>query len=158
MGTLQRHLINLDMLMADLELLDRGDYSAPSHAKLLSDIQKVLQSIDEIAKHETVSSFQKAVAASGLSAALEDKRLPGIYNRLIGYVLEYWSASKKADAIIANQFDAQADRRLDLLQVKSIKAKSQFKTVARAMGLTDYQRFIESFGLQHPDWQWDGHS
>ena len=154
MGTLQRHLINLDMLLADLEMLDASEYGQASHAKLLRDIQKVLQAIDEVASGETVTSFQKAVATTGLAKAMEDKRMPGIYNRLIGYVLQHWETSRKIDAILADQFDENADKRLDLLQVKNIKAKSQFKTVAGAMGKRDYELFVQNMGLNHPDWTW----
>lgn len=153
-GTLQRHLINLDMLLADLEMLDADEYGQAAHAKLLKDIQKVLKSIEDVAAGETVASFQKAVSTTGLAKAMEDKRMPGIYNRLIGYVLQYWETSYKIDAILADQFDENADKRLDLLQVKHIKAKSQFKTVARAMGKADYESFVQNMGLNHPDWAW----
>lgn len=153
-GTLQRHLINLDMLLADLEMLHASEYGQAGHAKLLRDIQTVLKAIDDVAKGETVASFQKAVSTTGLAKAMEDKRMPGIYNRLIGYVLEYWQTSEKIEAILADQFDENADKRLDLLQVKNIKAKSQFKTVARAMGKHDYELFVQNLGLNHPDWAW----
>ncbi len=154
MGTTQRQLVNLDMLLADVEMLDVSEYSSHAHQKLLVDIQNVLEQLDIAAKHETVSSFQKAVAATGLAKALEDKRMPGIYKRLIGYVLQYWQADKKAAEILASEFDGNADKRLELLQVKGIKAKSQFKTVARAMGRADYEHFIQALGLVHEDWLW----
>jgi len=35
-----------------------------------------------------------------------------------------------------------------------VKAKTQFKTVAQAMGRTDYMLFLQSFGLDHDDWRW----
>lgn len=154
MGTTQRHLVNLDILLADIEMLDATQYSSHMHQKLLQDIQSVLANLEVAAQHETVSSFQKAVAATGLAKALEDKRMPGIYKRLIGYVLQFWQADKKAAAILASEFDGNADKRLELLQVKSIKAKSQFKTVARAMGRADYEHFISALGLVHEDWLW----
>ncbi|MDC8832425.1 hypothetical protein [Alteromonas gilva] len=154
MGTTQRHLVNLDMLLADVEMLDTSQYSNHAHQKLLLEIQSVLEQLEIAVQHETVSSFQKAVAATGLAKALEDKRMPGIYKRLIGYVLQYWQADKKAAEILASEFDGNADKRLELLQVKGIKAKSQFKTVARAMGRTDYEHFIKALGLVHDDWLW----
>ncbi|NVK55534.1 MAG: hypothetical protein HWE26_07960 [Alteromonadaceae bacterium] len=154
MGTTQRQLVNLDMLFADVEMLGISEYSSDTHRKLLLDIQNVLEQLEIAVQHETVSSFQKAVAATGLSKALEDKRMPGIYKRLIGYVLQYWQADKKAAEILASEFGGNADKRLELLQVKGIKAKSQFKTVARAMGKTDYEHFISALGLMHEDWLW----
>ena len=73
---------------------------------------------------------------------------------LLCYVLQHWETSRKIDAILADQFDENADKRLDLLQVKNIKAKSQFKTVAGAMGKRDYELFVQNMGLNHPDWTW----
>lgn len=55
------------------------------------------------------------------------------------YVITAWEASQKASRIIADSFDESADKRLELLQVKAIKAKSQLKTVAIAMGKADYE-------------------
>ncbi|GGF85517.1 hypothetical protein [Alteromonas lipolytica] len=154
MGTTQRHLVNLDMLLTDIEMLDASEYGGQAHIRLFKEIQRTLEGLDMAAQQETVSSFQKAVIHAGLAGPLEDKRMPGIFRRLIGNVLEYWEAHTKAEHILNSQFDGNADKRLELLQVKSIKAKSQFKTVARAMGRTDYQHFIEALGLNHEDWQW----
>ena len=154
MGTTQRHLVNLDILLSDIEMLDGTEYGGREHIKLLSEIQRVLEALEIAAQQETVSSFQKAVVNAGLAGPLEDKRMPGIFKRLISYVLEYWDAHGKAAKILDSQFDGNADKRLELLQVKGIKAKSQFKTVARAMGRTDYQHFVDALGLRHEDWQW----
>lgn len=154
MGTTQRHLVNLDMLLTDIEMLDASEYGSLVHVKLLKDIQRVLEALEVAVQSETVSSFQKAVVNAGLAGQLEDKRMPGIFKRLIGYVLEYWDAHSKAAKILDSQFDGNADKRLELLQVKGIRAKSQFKTVARAMGRTDYLHFVEALGLLHEDWQW----
>ena len=154
MGTTQRHLVNLDMLLTDIEMLDGSEYGSLVHVKLLKDIQRVLEALEVAVQSETVSSFQKAVVNAGLAGPLEDKRMPGIFKRLIGYVLEYWDAHSKAAKILDSQFDGNADKRLELLQVKGIRAKSQFKTVARAMGRTDYLHFVEALGLLHEDWQW----
>lgn len=154
MGTTQRHLVNLDILLTDIEMLDGSEYGSQTHIKLLKGVQLVLGELEVAAQSETVASFQKAVVNSGLAGPLEDKRMPGIFKRLIGNVLEYWDAHGKAAQILDSQFDGNADKRLELWQVKAIKAKSQFKTVARAMGRTDYLHFIDALGLTHEDWQW----
>lgn len=154
MGTTQRHLVNLDMLLTDIEMLEGSEHGSLVHIKLLKDIQRVLEALDIAAQQETVSSFQKAVVNAGLAGPLEDKRMPAIFRRLIGYVLEYWDAHGKAAKILDSQFDGNADKRLELLQVKGIKAKSQFKTVARAMGRNDYLHFTEALGLTQEEWRW----
>ena len=48
----------------------------------------------------------------------------------------------KAESIINDNFDDSADVRLELLQVKAIKAKAQLKTVASAMGEQDYKNLF----------------
>ena len=59
----------------------------------------------------------------------ERKRMVGVYIKLVGYVITAWEATNKANAIISENFDSSADKRLELLQLKAIKAKSQLKTV-----------------------------
>ena len=85
----------------------------------------------------------------------ERKRMVAVYIKLIGYVLTAWEATSKANAILLDNFDASADKRLELLQVKAIKAKSQLKTVATAMGQSDYEKFTRTLGLETQEWQWD---
>jgi len=79
----------------------------------------------------------------------------GVYTKLVGYVITAWEASNKANAILVDNFDASADKRLELLQVKAIRAKSQLKTVATAMGQNDYEKFTQALGLIAQEWQWD---
>lgn len=154
MHSLQRQLVNLDILISDIEALNSQAYASAQHAHLLNDVQHVLRQIDESAKHETVTSFQRMVLQSGLEKIFADKRMPAIYLRLLDYVLQYWAAQQKADTILQGEFNDNADKRLELLQVKCVKAKTQFKTVAQAMGRIDYEIFLRSFGLTHEDWGW----
>lgn len=151
-STTQRLLVNLDILLNDLEVLKAQDYASTAHVKLLRQVEQVLSTIEDALQNETVSSYQQAVASVGLENALIDKRMPTIYKRLINYVLQYWSASLKIEDILICEFDNNADKRLELLQVKAIKAKSQFKTVAMAMGKTDYVKFLTLLSLKHEDW------
>ena len=154
MHSIQRQLVNLDMLISDIDGLARHEYGLASHVKLLKDVQRVLSEIDVLAEHETIASFNKAVLQSGLAKIFADKRLPSIYRRLLEYVLPSWDAQNKVDDILNSEFNEHADKRLELLQVKCVKAKTQFKTVAQAMGRTDYMLFLQSFGLDHDDWRW----
>lgn len=79
----------------------------------------------------------------------------GVHLKLIGYVLTFWDANKKANDILDTNFGESADKRLELLQVKAIRAKAQLKTVAHAMGQADYQKFIDLLNLRDAQWQWD---
>lgn len=151
-GTIRRQLINLDILLTDIEVLVERDYASSEHVRLLQQVQSVLTELEAAALVETVSSYHHAVINAGLDHALADKRIPTIYIRLISYVLQFWDASEKAKDILTRDFDDKADKRLELLQVKATKAKSQFKTVAKAMGAKDYKRFLKLLGLMHDDW------
>ena len=55
MGTTQRHLVNLDMLLTDIEMLDASEYGSLVHVKLLKDIQRVLEALEVAVQSETVS-------------------------------------------------------------------------------------------------------
>lgn len=85
---------------------------------------------------------------------MEDKWMLGIYNWLIGYVLQYWEMSWKIDVIFVDQFDENVDKWFDLLQVKNIKVKLQFKMVVGVMGKCDYELFVQNMGLNYFDWIW----
>ena len=70
-------------------------------------------------------------------------------------MLTFWDANKKANEILDTNFGESADKRLELLQVKAIRAKAQLKTVAHAMGQADYQKFIDLLNLRDAQWQWN---
>lgn len=154
MATTQRHLVNLDMILSDIELMSPEQYASEQHVTLLKSVLNILAGLALTIQEETVHSFQQAVESAGLQDMLKDKRMVTIYQRLISNVLEFWSASQKIRGIIDAQFDDHADERLTLLQAKAMRAKNQFKTVATAMGMTDYLDFLHRLGLEHSDWRW----
>lgn len=78
-----------------------------------------------------------------------------IHLRLVDYVLTYWQTMQKVNDIRDTNFESNADKRLDLLHVKAVKAKSQLKTVASAMGQDNYSRFLALINLSDVEWQWD---
>lgn len=78
----------------------------------------------------------------------------GIFKWLIGYVFEYWDVYSKVVKIFDLQFDGNVDKCFELLQVKGIKVKLQFKMVVWVMGCIDYFYFVEVLGLFYEDWQW----
>ena len=153
-STTQRHLVNVDMLLSDIDGLKQQHYSKHAHKRLLTTLKSELAALSCAIEHETVHSFYQAVATVGLESTLPAKRMADIYARLINYVLEYWEAQEKIDSIIDSCFDANAEKRLQLLQVKAIRAKSQFKTVAKAMGNHEYSHCIDVLGLTQENWVW----
>lgn len=155
MATLQRILVNLEMLSDDISLLEPSQYNNADHLRLLHSILVLLNELDSQSKYETEAGFQHVVRGSIFEDVFERKRMVNVYKKLVEYVITAWEASQKASLIIADSFDESADKRLELLQVKAIKAKSQLKTVATAMGKADYEKFTRLFGLLTQQWEWD---
>ncbi|MBU2977114.1 hypothetical protein [Alteromonas sp. C1M14] len=147
-----RHLVNLEILISDIEMLAPGDLATAPHIRLLDSIRRELTALEASAINETQQGFQQLVGTTTLKQGLKDKRMLTIYNRLLGYILQHWRASTKIDEIIDSQFDNHADERLELLRTKSIRAKSQCKTIMLAMGNCDANYFLTLFGLQQEAW------
>lgn len=104
---------------------------------------------------DTEASVKQLLKGSVLDGAIGRKSMLVVYIKLINYVITAWDATLKAESIINDNFDDSADVRLELLQVKAIKAKAQLKTVASAMGEQDYKTFCTMLGLTAEKWQWD---
>ena len=155
MASLQRTLVNLEMLSDDINALDANALNTHAHIKLLHHVLEALKGAEQLVALETEANFQKALLGSLFENVFERKRMVGVYIKLIEYVITAWEASNKASAIISENFDSSADKRLELLQVKAIRAKSQLKTVATAMGKEDYEKFTHILGLTTQEWQWD---
>ena len=134
MASLQRTLVNLEMLSDDINALHVDALNTHAHIKLLHNVLNELKNAEQFVASETEASFQKSLSGSLFENIFERKRMVGVYIKLVGYVITAWEATNKANAIISENFDSSADKRLELLQVKAIKAKSQLKTVASAMG------------------------
>lgn len=155
MASLQRTLVNLEMLSDDIDALHVDALNTHAHIKLLHNVLNELKNAEQLVALETEASFQKSLSGSLFENIFERKRMVGVYIKLVGYVITAWEATNKANAIISENFDSSADKRLELLQVKAIKAKSQLKTVASAMGKEDYAKFVQTLGLSAQEWQWD---
>ena len=155
MASLQRTLVNLEMLSDDINALHVDALNTHAHIKLLHNVLNELENAEQFVALETEASFQKSLSGSLFENIFERKRMVGVYIKLVGYVITAWEATNKANAIISENFDSSADKRWELLQVKAIKAKSQLKTVASAMGNEDYAKFVQPFGLSAQEWQWD---
>ena len=155
MATLQRALVNLEMLSEDINMLSSSELGRAPHLRLLQTILSCLNELSSLTQQETEASFQKSLHGSVFEGVFKRKSMVEVYAKLLRLVITAWEASDKANLIIADNFDERADKRLELLQVKAIKAKSQLKTVASAMGEVDYARFIEALGLHDHQWQWE---
>lgn len=171
MSTITRKLIALDMLHQDMadewealcEQTLPPHYRSEHHScalvpaqylKLLARYLEECRQIIVLAKDLKDSTFSDLVLSSGAITHFSNKQMLLVQCRLLEYVLAFYSASHKADKILASEFGDRADKRLDLLQTKAIKARSQFKTVALAMGKSDYQEFKQALCLPQADWGW----
>ncbi|WP_334032192.1 hypothetical protein [Alteromonas sp. P256] len=151
----QRTLVALDMLSDDINLLNDSQVNSELHFKLLSDFLVQLNQLNDSVQQESEAAMKRLFVGSLFEQAIGRKSMITVYMKLLNYVLTAWDATLKADAIINDNFDNNADVRLELLQVKAIKAKSQLKTVASAMGKQDYEVFCNLLGLTADKWQWD---
>lgn len=157
MQTFTRTLINLDILNQDLRDIEHREAKLISseYQKLLHQYLEKCQSLFALATSMNEHEFSEIVTASGTCAHISSKRMLGVQIKLIQYVLDFYSANAKIKQLQANEFDSKADKRLDLLQTKAVKARSQFKTVAKAMGKADLQEFARIMGLPKADWSWE---
>ena len=160
MLTLTRQLLALNMLIQDLHLeaeqLEAGDEACNNQAfiKLLKQCHQQSQSIMALVDDMTEYEFVTNTEITNLDFEIASKRLFSIYTRLLEFVIDYYVARRKAMAILENEFSSFADKQLDLLQTKAIKAKSQFKTVSQALGKEEYQNFLSQHGLPEHEWGW----
>lgn len=151
----QRTLINLEILSDDIHQLESSQLNGSLHFKLLNDFLSRLTELSHSVQSDTEASVKQLLKGSVLDGAIGRKSMLVVYIKLINYVITAWDATLKAESIINDNFDDSADVRLELLQVKAIKAKAQLKTVASAMGEQDYKTFCTMLGLTAEKWQWD---
>lgn len=154
MSVLQRKLVNLEMVKDDIAMLPAHDYASPQHHKLVRQYRSVLADIGEHLANFTERQFRVAAEQVGMDTVLSQKQMVSVQIKMITSVLAFWDADQKANEILATEFGEQADKRLDLLQVKAIRAKSHLKTVADAMGQHGYQSFVGILGLTGTELEW----
>ncbi len=156
MPTISRKLITLDILNVDMQ--EEGKHVdkkiSTGYLELLQQYLDECKLLLALAGELRESVFSGMVESSGTCLHITNKRMLSVQIRLLEYVLVYYNASQKIEVIQASEFGSQADRRLGLLQTKAIKARSQFKTVAKAMGRSDLQAFILATYLPEFHWGW----
>lgn len=161
MSLIHRQLIALDMLAQDLsdelnsvEIQQELRVSA-KYLALLSQYLKASQVLLQQGADLRDYEFVELVRQHGVCTHLVSKKLLLVQNRLLNYVLEIYQTNDKLDEIRDTDFSEQAEVRFDLLTTKVIKAKSQYRTVAKAMVKKDYQGLIQAIGLAEFDWGWE---
>ncbi|MGJ8681301.1 hypothetical protein [Paraglaciecola sp.] len=158
MSAIHRQLIALDMLAQDLvdELAYfKSNQVTKPYLSLLSQYHKHAVTLADEVGIFSDYDFSELIAQHQVCRFLLSKKLLIVQNKLVGYVIDYYDASRKLDKIRDTDFSVQAELRFDLLTTKAIKARAQFKTVATAMHKNDYLNLIKNIGLPLFDWNWD---
>ncbi|MDP5032075.1 MAG: hypothetical protein NWQ54_14200 [Paraglaciecola sp.] len=160
MLTLTRQLVSLDMVCTELAdysgKLQAANHVVPqAYVNLLKQFCIAIQNLSLIAQDYSQLVFVAEVEKFGLALPIKNKRILSVYLRLIEYVIDFYLASEKIASIRDKLFDDNAEKRLDLLQVRAIKAKAQFKTVVHALGKREYQQFAHHLALPTSEWGWD---
>ncbi len=158
---LQTQLIAIDILLQELEECQLeyaygasnsdnsgdGERLSNVHKDLLEQSIKANQLVISNSKDFSEYDFSKLLEQVELAKKISSKRFLVIYNKLLLWVLDYYSAKKKAGSITSEDFSEQAEIRLDLYQTKAAKAKSQIKTLAGALGKQEYVSFLNLYRL-----------
>ena len=157
MSAVGRLIINLDILSEDMadDLEQNGTDVPESYLALLKHYQRTAEQLHAALAELTETGAKEALEMSHLSPLSPSKRMISVLVKLVGYVLQYYAAHSKSLDILADDFSDQADEKLNLLQTRAIKAKSQFKTVAFAMGESEYNALRKRVPLPQEDWQWE---
>lgn len=161
MPSLQRQLVTLEMLVEELAdeletLVTQKKPVVSSHyLVLLKQYLKGCKILAEEAVNYTEHGFSQIIADQGICTHLVSKKMLFVQNKLITYVIDYYGASAKLNDIRDIDFSEQADIRFDLLNVKAIKLKAQFRTVAKSMNKSDYCLLQKGACLPDFDWGWD---
>jgi hypothetical protein len=161
MATFNRQLVALDMLTQDmcdelaLPTVQQSGIVSSRYNQLLQQYLEASKTLEALAKDSTEKGFSDAIVAKGICRHLVSKKMLLVQNRLLEYVVDYYLTADKLEPIRYLDFSEQAEIRFALLTTKSIKVKSQFSTVAKAMSKADYSKMINGIGLAEFDWHWD---
>lgn len=160
MSSLVRQLIAFDILKQELEdvnLLDEEaekDSIADAHLQLLKQCSQSNQAIVDSTEGLSEFDFAKTIGQVELEYKVSTKQLLIVHNKLISWVINFFVAKEKANAITAQDFSERAEVRLDLWQTKSAKAKNQIKTLANALGKSEYVEFVSQYRLTKTELMW----
>ena len=157
MSSFKQLLLTLNMLSQDMtDELSKHDGKnslvSDVYIELLKQYLNNSKTLSELAKNYTNIEFKVAIQNRGLCLHLLNKKMLLIQNRLLEYIIDYFEASFKLEKIRDADFSEQANIRFDLLSVRAIKSKAQFKTVSEALSDSEYNSIVE--GVSLPDLNW----
>lgn len=161
MATFNRQLVALDMLTQDMseELasseIQQSNLVSARYIQLLQQYLEASKTLEGIAATFTEKGFSDAIITQGMCPHLVSKKMLLVQNRLLEYVIDYYLTAVKLEPIRYADFSEQAEIRFALLTTKSIKLKSQFSTVAKAMCKSEYTILMRGIGLAEFDWRWE---
>lgn len=157
MSSFKQLLLTLNILSEDMadELSGqkgRDVLVSEHYVALLKQFLETSKSLSVAATAYTNMEFKTAIQNRGICLYLVNKKMLMIQNRLAEYLIDYFEANFRLDKIREVDFSEQANIRFDLLSVRAIKSKSQFKTVADALSDSEYLNLENGIGL--PDLRW----
>lgn len=158
MSNFNRLLVSLDMLCQDLheELgsvqVMQNQTVSERYLVLLKNYVSISLELQQSAQDLTEKGFSKAINDHGQCTHLVNKKMLMIQNRLLAYVVDYYTAATKAEQIRHDDFSAGGEIRFDLLTTRAIKSKAQFKTIIRALSKSEYANLLQGTGLAKFDW------
>lgn len=160
MSSLVRQLIAFDIIKQELEEvsllnddLDK-DSIEDAHLQLLKHCSEANQAIIDATVGISEFDFAKIVSQVELEAPVSTKQLLTVHNKLLSWAISFFVAKAKANSITSIDFSEQAEVRLDLWQTKAAKAKNQIKTLANALGKSEYVEFIMQYRLNKTELMW----
>ena len=160
MSTLVRQLIAFDIIKQELEevsLLNdelEKDSIEAAHLQLLKHCSAANQAIVDSTVGTSEFDFAKIVSQVELGSPVSTKQLLTVHNKLLIWSISFFVAKEKANSITSIDFSEQAEVRLDLWQTKAAKAKNQIKTLAAALGKSEYVEFIKQYRLSNTELMW----
>lgn len=157
MSSFKQHLLTLNLLSEDMidklsEQKESDGSVSQSYVDLLKQYLETSISLSTLAATYTDMEFKSAIQNRGICLHLLNKKMLMIQNKLVKYLIDYFEATFRLNMIRDVDFSEQANIRFDLLSVRAIKSKSQFKTVADALSDSEYRNLQDGIAL--PDLRW----
>lgn len=155
-----RDLIALDILAQDmaeelaLPQVINNQCVSEVYIRLMEQYFKKSTSLEKQTTDLSEYEFSNMISSSRLCLHLTTKKMLLVQNRLLGFVVDFYTAKTKLDKIRHVDFSEQADIHFELLNTKTIKLRSQFRTAALAMKKSDYAVFMQAVCLADFDWGW----
>lgn len=158
MSSFKQQLLTLNLLSEGMtdelsECKETDVLASPLYVDLLKQYLETSKSLSVLASSYTDMEFKSAIQNRGICLHLMNKKMLMIQNKLVNYLIDYFEATFRLNEIRDADFSENANIRFDLLSVRAIKSKSQFKTVADALTDSEYQILQSEIGLPELNWR-----